>query len=130
MKTKTEKPLTWQKLVHAEPRLGELLAQARSMERDLWATREDGEICLSGYRAYDSYHDVIRPGVQSLIGWDRKRGPAFLQTSEAYGLAIHTIYEALPSDFTEDEIDEARERAYEAELDEGDWLALAGPEAA
>jgi len=129
MKTKTEKPLTWQKLVHAEPRLGELLAQARSMERDLWATREDGQIRLTGYRSYDSYRDFIRPGVQSLIGWDRTRGPAFLQTSEAYGLAIHTIYEALPDDFTEDEIDEARERAYEAELDEGDEIALLGPEA-
>ena len=77
MKSKTEEQLTWQKLVRAEPRLRPLLEYAREQERTLVAYREYGEIHFSMYRAYDCYHDVIRPGVGSLIGWDRKRGPKF-----------------------------------------------------
>jgi hypothetical protein len=130
MATKKKEPLTWAKLVRAEPRLGRLLAEVRSIERELWATREDGEICLDGYSSVRVYLDVIKPNVEHLVGWGRRGGPDFLQTSEAYALAIDTIYEALPGDFDEDEIDEARERAYEAELDEGEWLVVAGPQAA
>ena len=130
MTTKTDKPLTWTKLVRAEPRLRELLAMAQGTERELWATREDGEICLHGYRSVRVYLNEIKPVVLDLVGWFRERGPEFLQTSEAYSLAIKTIYGALPDDFTDDEIDEARERAYEFELDEGEEIALFGPQAA
>ena len=128
-KTKTEKPLTWQKLVRAEPRLGELLAHARSTERELWATREDGEIRLQVYGSVPVYLNVIKPSLEYLVGCGRRRGPELLQTHEAYDLAVKKLHAALPYDFSQDEIDEARERAYEAELDEGEEMALAGPEA-
>jgi hypothetical protein len=129
MNTKTDKRLSWAQLVRAEPRLRELHEQVRSTEREIWATREDGEIHLNCYSSVREYLDVIRPSVEHLVGWDRRRGPDFLQTSEAYDIVIKKLYDALPNDFDEDEIDEARERAYEAELDEGEWIALAGPEA-
>ena len=85
---------------------------------------------MHGYRLLPLYLDVIRPTLQALIGEDRRGGPDFLMTREAYDLALRTVYEALPDDFTDDEIAEAWERAVEAELDEGEEIALAGPEAA
>ena len=130
MKNKTAKPLVWKKLVSAEPQLGILLAEAQATERDLWATRENGEVCLHGYRSLPLYFDVIRPTLQALVGEDRRGGPDFLMTREAYDLALRTVYGALPDDFTDDEIAEVWERAFEAELDEGEEIVLAGPDAA
>jgi hypothetical protein len=127
-KTEIEEPLTWQKLARAEPRLKTLMAEVRATERALWASCEDGEICLSGYRSVRVYLDLIKPQVTHLVGWGRRRGPAFLQTRTAYGLAIDTLYEALPDDFDDDEIEEAWELAYEADLDEGDSLLVIDPD--
>jgi len=127
-KTQVEEPLTWQQLVRAEPQLKKLMDEVRETQRSLWATREDGEIRLRGYRSTREYLDFIKPEVTRLVGWDRRRGPACLKTSEAYSLAIDTLYDALPDDFDDDEIDEARELAYEAGLAEGDWLLVIDPD--
>jgi hypothetical protein len=127
-KTEVEEPLTWQKLVRAEPQFKKLMAEVRATERELWATREDGVIRLEGYRSHRVYRELIRPEVTRLVGWDRRRGPEFLKTRQAFGLAIDTLYEALPDDFDDDEIEEAREIAYEAELEEGDWLLVIDPD--
>jgi hypothetical protein len=129
MTTRTDKRLTWNRAVCAEPKLGDLLEQVRSTERDIWATREGGKIRLSVYGSVRVYHDMIKPRVTHLVGWHRRGGPAFLKTSEAYDIVIKKLWDALPCDFKEYEIHEARERAYEAELDEGEWIALVGPEA-
>jgi hypothetical protein len=130
-KTKADKPLTWEKMVRAEPELRDLLDYARKQERTIIAYRdEDGDICLQAYRAIRCYRDVIKPNVEVLVGWFRPSGPAFLRTKEAYRLAIDTIWAALPDDFDEDEIDEARERAFDLDLAAGNWEVVAGPKAA
>jgi len=130
-RTTADKPLTWERMVRAEPALRDLLAWARHQKREIRAYRdEDGDICLHVYRASRCYRDVIRPNVIELVGWLRNSGPAFLRTSEAYHLAIRTIYGALPDDFDEDEIEEAWELAHEYDLADGDSVTVVGPKAA
>ena len=102
---------------------------AHATQRGVWATRRNGEVYLRNYRAAGVYVNEIKPALLYLVGWFRKAGPAFMQTSDAYMLAIETIYGALPDDFTDDEIEEAWEHAHEADLDEGEEIAVAGPAA-
>jgi hypothetical protein len=128
--TTTEARLTWQRLVRAEPRLRELLDEVRAVERDIWATREHGVVRMFPYRSVRVYLDLIKPTVECLVGWERRCGPASLRTSEAYDLVIKKLWDALPNDFDDDDLEEAWETAHEIDLDEGEWVALAGPEAA
>ena len=130
-KGKADKPLTWERMVRAEPELQDLLDYARSQKREIVAYRdEDGDICLDVYRAIRCYLDVIKPNVIELVGWLRNSGPAFLRTSEAYHLAIKTIYRALPDDFDDGEIEDAWELAHEYDLADGDSVTVVGPKAA
>src|SRR5690348_9369205 len=40
-KWKADEPVTWEKMVRAEPRLAKLLAMASATKRELWATRKN-----------------------------------------------------------------------------------------
>lgn len=125
----TKKPLTWRKLATAEPALKDLLRSARQVKRTLVAYREGGKLRLDMYRAYDYYANWIRPSVDALVGWRRTDGPDFLMSMQAHSIAIRTIYDALPPDFTEVEVEAARERAEDANLWEGESMTIYGPAA-
>jgi hypothetical protein len=54
--------------------------------------------------------------------------PLGTEVEGEHGRAAKRDGDALPDDFDDDEIDEAREFAYEAGLGEGDWLLVIDPE--
>jgi hypothetical protein len=82
--------LTWETLARLEPRLADLLEQVQNTEL------EEGE------RAHDFFYDMVKPRIERLVGWDRKSGPAILQTEDAYSVAIATFWAAPPYDYDED----------------------------
>jgi hypothetical protein len=79
---------TWAELVKAEPKLGELLAEAQ-------AVKDDGRtpsFCANRiWYAPGGFKDRLC----RLVGWDRKGHPV-LGTMQAYDVAYETIYDALP----------------------------------
>jgi hypothetical protein len=84
-------------LVALEPRLGNLLAEAR-------AVKDTGEgeyfCCNAVFFGYEG-HPGFKPRIRLLVGWDRLLGrdfgkDAILGTTQAYETAYDTIYEALP----------------------------------
>jgi hypothetical protein len=76
--------VTWQQLVRREPRLGELLRQAR-------AVRAKGKhFCANAV-----WYAQFKPRLCRLVGWARRDEP-ILGTMEAYDVAHETVYEALP----------------------------------
>jgi hypothetical protein len=85
------RPPTFAELVGWEPRLHELLAEARSHHHD-----PNPDFCANAvWYGYPGY----RPGLKSRLGrlvgvW--AAGEARLRTPQAYHVACHTLYAALP----------------------------------
>ena len=82
---------TWDALVAAEPRLADLLAEARRERPD-----DDGRCCANeawfGWRGRPG----IKPRLVRLVGWHAESSDPALGTVDAYDLAYKTIYAALP----------------------------------
>ena len=77
---------SFEELADLEPRLLELLHEARSM------------IDMGGlsFCANRIWYDGFKPRLVALVGWERDAGPKLLRTSAAYDVAYQTIYGALP----------------------------------
>jgi hypothetical protein len=90
-KRRGNRPLTFRALVEQEPRLADLLAEARAHHNN-----RDPVFCANA--VWFGYHG-FRPGLKArlsrLVGWTAEQGGE-LRTSEAYSLAYETIYRALP----------------------------------
>ena len=87
----TTAPLSIEQLMKLEPRLAELLAEARGYQRDT-----PPDFCAS--RAW--YGTRERPGLRArltrLIGWARSGSHPVLTRSAAYDVACDAVYGALP----------------------------------
>lgn len=85
----------WQRLASLEPRLGTLLGESRSIERP-----SEGYFCANDIWYGHNGWQGFAPRVLHLVGWLRSRDDKDehpeLHSSEAYELAIDTIYDALP----------------------------------
>lgn len=79
--------LTWETLARLEPKLADLLERVTNTELE------------PGESASRFFYDWVKPSIVSLVGWFRKRGPAILQTSDAYSVAIATFWAAPPYDY-------------------------------
>jgi hypothetical protein len=82
--------MTFEQLCQLEPRLEDLLREARSH-------KGGRSFCANAvWFGYGEYrHRSFKRRLQELVGWKRKDNP-ILSTREAYDLAFHTIYQALP----------------------------------
>jgi hypothetical protein len=81
---KNHKP-TWDELVDAEPRLGQLLAEAQ-------AVKDEGG---PSFCANTIWYRRFKPRLSALVGWDRKGHPV-LGGELAYDVAYRIVYNALP----------------------------------
>ena len=90
MSTIEAKDLTWETLVRLEPKLVDLLERVKNTEL------EPGEsaACFFTY--------AVKPRIERLVGPNRKQGPAILQSSDAYSVAIDTFWAAPPYDYEYD----------------------------
>ena len=76
----------WSSVIHAEPKLKGLWKVALS-------TRVDAP---PGYCANRSWYGWFKPRLLPLVGWERKKGPKWLQEQPAYEVAYDVIWETLP----------------------------------
>jgi hypothetical protein len=83
-KKTTRKRLTWTLVARLEPRLADLLEGVTNTQLE------------PGEQASDFFYYEVKPRPGHLVGWDRKQGPAILQTSEAYGLVMQVFWAAPP----------------------------------
>ncbi len=82
----------WDRLVDDEPRLAELLAEARTV-------RDEGGSYFCANEVWYGYGDPRRgfkARLLPLVGWERRDGPDLLRTEQAYDVAYGFIYDALP----------------------------------
>lgn len=79
--------LTWRELVRREPRLAELLREAKAVDDS------DPHFCanLVWYGRGGLKERLCR-----LVGWEAEKDDPVLRTPEAYDLAYEKIYNALP----------------------------------
>lgn len=86
-------PPTWEQLVAAEPRLGEVMTTAR-------ATRRATPFRYCANEAWFGYGPHrgkgIKPLLDHLVGWHAESADPLLGTSAAYDVAYQAIYRALP----------------------------------
>jgi hypothetical protein len=90
-KRRRKRPLTWRALTRLEPRLRDLLAEARShhLNRSL-------DFCANAvWYGYLGFRPGLKARLVRLVGCRAEKG-GDLRTSEAYDLAYQTIYQALP----------------------------------
>lgn len=83
---------TFADLVKLEPKLGELLTEAKS-----YHTSQNPEFCANA--AWYGYggEPGIKPRLLKLVGWERPGGLHWpLSTPAAYDVAYDTLFEALP----------------------------------
>jgi len=86
----TAHTLTWRELVRREPRLAELLQEARTVDDS------DPHFCANAvWYGYNGYAG-LKGRLCQLVGWDADTDDPILRTPEAYDLAYDTIYDALP----------------------------------
>jgi hypothetical protein len=84
-------PLTFAELAGMEPGLLDLLAEARSHHED-----PDPDFCANAYwYGYPGYRPGLKGRLIRLVGMFAEGG-GVLRSSEAYDIAYHTIYNALP----------------------------------
>lgn len=88
----TSKIITWEKLVAHEPRLDDVLKDARSIKN-----QGDQYFCkdyawTTGWKHLAGFKQRIYP----LIGFGSCHRNSFLATSQAWDVALETILEALP----------------------------------
>jgi hypothetical protein len=88
-KRRSKRPLTWRALTRLEPRLRDLLAEARShhMNRslDFYAN--------AVWYGYLGFRPGLKARLRRLVGWTAEQ-EGVLRTTEAYELAYRTIYQA------------------------------------
>lgn len=84
----------WDDLVRREPRLADLLNEARAV-----TSRGDPHFCANavwfGYPG--SGYPGLKPRLVELVGWEAESGDPVLHTEVAYDVAYHTVYDALPT---------------------------------
>jgi hypothetical protein len=84
-KARFEGKLTWQELVKREPRLRDLLREARAVDDS------DPHFC-----ANEVWYRHFKPALCELVGWDARVQDGVVNSSEAYDIAYDKIYNALP----------------------------------
>jgi hypothetical protein len=88
--------LTWAGLVRLEPRLLDLLREARALRKE---QRRDPHFCANaawyGYGRWRGHG--LKPRLVRLVGWSAEGGDPILATRAAYDVAYQTVYEALPA---------------------------------
>lgn len=77
--------ITWKLLVELEPRLGEMLKRAKSVNG------EDKHFCANAV-----WFDEFKPELCTLVGWDASGFDLRLHTERAYDIAYNKIYDVLP----------------------------------
>lgn len=82
----TDKRITWEALCKAEPKLGVLEAQVRSI-------KDDGG---SEYFCANEEYQAIKDNLDYLVGWYSSSTDAMLHTCEAYCVATDVLYNLLP----------------------------------
>jgi hypothetical protein len=85
--------LTWQQLVAAEPRLGSLMREIKTVRDDKSRPSFCANAVWYGYYDYPGF----KPRLYELAGWGAKSAPDLLRTMEAYDLAYDKLYAALPN---------------------------------
>jgi len=78
--------MSWEKLIELEPRLAELLEEAKQV-KDLGG---------SSFCANQTWFNRFGKRLDKLVGWYAEGAPA-IQTSESYDIAFMKIYDALPA---------------------------------
>ncbi len=84
--------MTWPELVAREPRLEQLLHEAR-------AVRDPGEpdgFCANAVWYGWGGNRGLKPRLRELVGWERPSYDPVLSEGVAYDVAYQTIYDALP----------------------------------
>jgi hypothetical protein len=88
---KSNRRLTFRTLARLEPRLRELLAEARSHHNNRGPV-----FCANAvWYGYPGHRPGLKYHLSRLVGWTAERA-GDVRTSEAYDVAYHTIYQALP----------------------------------
>jgi hypothetical protein len=87
------KTVSWEDLVAIEPKLNDLLMEARSIKDEGGPYICGHEILVSGWKDHPSF----KKRLHKLVGWGSKRPGSILATEQAYYKAIITIENALPS---------------------------------
>jgi hypothetical protein len=84
--------MTFEELCRLEPKLGELLQEARSHKP------QGRSFCANAvWYSYGQYrHRGLKSRLRRLVGFERRERHAILSTPAAYSLAYQTIYRALP----------------------------------
>ena len=84
-KAKFEGKLTWRELVKREPELRTLLKKAKAVDDS------DPHFCANAV-----WYQHFKPVLCDLVGWDARVRDGVVNSSEAYDIAYHKIYQALP----------------------------------
>jgi hypothetical protein len=79
-------PLTWDDVLNQEPRLAELLADAKEVDAS-----KDPDYCRHAY--FDSH---FKPRILKLVRVGRRTESGIYASSESCEVALQTILEALP----------------------------------
>ena len=74
----------WKELVRIEPRLEELLTQARVVDTS-----------APGFDEIDFWYRTIKPQLIYLVGWMARGTDSRLHTPRAYDVAVGTLYDAM-----------------------------------
>lgn len=77
---------TWEDLVKREPRLGALLREARAVTPPREPNWDVDRV----------WYMQLKPRLLELVGWFAKSDDPVLHTCDAYDVAYHRIYDALP----------------------------------
>jgi hypothetical protein len=88
---KSKRRLSFRGLAKLEPRLRDLLTEARSHHKN-----RDAIFCANAvWYGYPGFRPGLKSRLSRLVGWRAEQG-GDLRTSAAYDLAYQTIYQALP----------------------------------
>jgi hypothetical protein len=90
-KRRGDRPLSFRALARLEPRLRDLLAEARAYHSNRGPT-----FCANAvWYGYPGWQPGLKGRLSHLVGWAAERG-GDLRSSAAYDVAYQTIYQALP----------------------------------
>ena len=85
--------LTWQDLCEIEPRLQDLLSEVKRIKDD----KNEPYFCANEF--WYGYHGrpSIKAKMSALVGWTAPGQDPRLKTTQAYDVALQTLYNALPN---------------------------------